>query len=137
MTWRTFEHQADLGLEFDAEDGPALFAEAAHALADTLFEPGTVAEGECRELHGEAPDAGALLVDWLNDLLFLAETGFAFSGRAELSAWSETTYGACVYGESLDPARHAPRGLVKAATYHGLEVAHTESGWRARVILDV
>jgi SHS2 domain-containing protein len=137
VTWRTFEHQADLGLDLNAEDGPALFAQAAQALTDTLFEPGTVAEGECRDLHGEAPDAGALLVDWLNDLLFLAETGFAFSGRVEMRAWSETAYGARVHGEALDPVRHAPRGLVKAATYHGLEVARTESGWRARVILDV
>lgn len=137
MTWRTFEHQADLGLDLDAADGPALFAEAARALADMLFEPGTVGEDALRVLDGKAPDAGALLVDWLNDLLFLAETGFAFSGRVELPTWSETAYGARVHGESLDPVRHAPRGLVKAATYHGLEVAHTEGGWRARVILDV
>ena len=137
MTWRTFEHQADLGLELHALDGPALFGEAACALAETLFERPPTQDADVRELYGEAGDAGALLVDWLNDLLFLAETGFAFSGRIELSAWAETAYAAGVHGEALDPARHVPRGLVKAATYHGLEVVQTKGGWRARVILDV
>jgi len=41
------------------------------------------------------------------------------------------------YGEPLDPARHRLRVDVKAVTLHRFVVEHTESGWRATVILDI
>jgi len=40
-------------------------------------------------------------------------------------------------GERFDAARHPLKVQVKAVTYHGLEVARDEGGWRARVIFDI
>lgn len=137
MTWRTFEHQADLGLEVEASDGPALFAEAALALYETVCDLGQVRERRTWELAGEADGVEALLVDWLNGVVFLFEAEGAVCRRVEFPAWSETAYLALLYGEPADPDRHALRDVVKAATYHGLAVHHDETGWRARVILDV
>jgi SHS2 domain-containing protein len=137
VSWRTFEHQADLGLEVEARGGPELFAEAALALYATVCDLERVRERRTWELAGEADDVEALLVDWLNGVIFLFEAEAAVCRRVEFPAWSETAYRAVLHGELADPARHALRDAVKAATYHGLSVAHDEAGWRARVILDV
>jgi SHS2 domain-containing protein len=40
-------------------------------------------------------------------------------------------------GERLDPARHATKVLIKAVTYHGLEVAQREGVWSARIVFDI
>ena len=137
MSWKTFEHQADVGLALDATDGPALFAEAGLALAALSYDPAAVREREAYELAGEARGVEELLVAWLNDLVFLLEGRRVVWQRIGFSHWSETAYRAELHGEPADPERHSLRDLVKAATYHRLSVSRDETGWHARVILDV
>jgi SHS2 domain-containing protein len=57
--------------------------------------------------------------------------------RFAFPEWSVTAYRAEAFGEPVNPGRHEPRDLVKAATYHGLSVQQLPEGWEARVILDV
>lgn len=137
MSWRTFEHQADLGLLVDAPDGPALFAEAGLAFFATVCDLDRVEERETWAAAGEADGVEALLVDWLNELVFLFEAEGAVCSRIELTEWTPTRYRAELHGETGDPDRHGLRDVVKAATYHGLSVTQDEAGWHARVILDV
>lgn len=137
MTWRTFEHQADVGLEIEAQSGPELFAEAGAALFSLLCDPETIVERGRFELSGAADNVEQLLVDWLNDLLFLFEGTGVVCRRFAFPVWSPTGYRAEAFGEAADPERHAVRGAVKAATYHQLSVTAGETGWVARVILDV
>ncbi len=137
MTWRTIEHQADVGIEIEANDGAGLFAEAGVALFSLLCDPETIVERERYELSGAADNVEQLLVDWLNDLLFLFEGDEVVCRRFAFPSWSPTAYAAEAFGEEADPDRHAIRGVVKAATYHELSVTRGETGWVARVILDV
>lgn len=137
MTWETFEHEADVGLVIRGRDGPELFAQAGLALFDLVCELETVEEREHYALAGEAGAVEPLLVDWLNDLVYLFQGRGVVCRRFEFAAWSETAYTAAAFGEPTDPSRHSPRDLVKAATYHGLSVSHRESELEARVILDV
>jgi SHS2 domain-containing protein len=137
MSWDTFEHQADVGLLVDAPDGPALFAEAGCAFFSLVCNPNRIEEREQYELVAEAGGVEELLVGWLNDLIYLLEGEGAVCRRFEFPEWSETSYRAVLHGEPADPERHELRSVVKAATYHGLSVAHDEAGWHARVILDV
>jgi SHS2 domain-containing protein len=137
MAWRTFDHQADLGLEIDAPDGPSLFAEAGVAFFATVCNVDQVVERERYELVGEGAGVESLLVDWLNDLIFLFEATGAVCRRIVVPEWTPKRYRAELYGEPADAERHELRDLVKAATYHGLVVRHDETGWHARVILDV
>jgi SHS2 domain-containing protein len=137
VTWRTFEHQADVGIQIDAPTGEALFAEAGIALYSLVCDLDTVEERERYELRGEAQDVGELLVAWLNDLIFLFEGSGVVCRRFAFTGWSVTEYRANAFGEPADPERHGLRDVVKAATYHGLSVVSGESGWVARVILDI
>jgi SHS2 domain-containing protein len=135
--WQTFEHEADVGLLLEGADGPDLFAAAGLALFDLVCDLRSVEERERYELAGEADGVEALLVDWLNDLVYLFEARGVVCRRFAFASWTETSYAAEAFGEPADESRHATRDLVKAATYHGLVVRRTEEGLEARVILDV
>jgi SHS2 domain-containing protein len=137
VTWELFEHQADVGLLVRGRDGAELFVEAGFALLSLLCDPATVEPRQRYELAGDAGSAEELLVDWLNDLVYLFEGERVVWCNIEVPLWQPTRYRAVLEGEPADPDRHELRGIVKAATYHGLSVDQDASGWTARVILDV
>jgi SHS2 domain-containing protein len=118
-------------------DGPELFATAGVALFDLLCRLDAIAEEERYELSGEADGVESLLVDWLNDLIFLFQGRRVVCRRFSFLEWSSEKYRAEAFGEPVDEDRHEPRDLVKAATYHGLSVMEGPAGLEARVILDV
>ena len=135
--WETFEHEADVGLIVRGGDGPELFANAGLALFDLVCDLERVEERASYPLSGEAGGVETLLVEWLNELVYLFAGEGVVCRRFAFPDWSETGFRAEVFGEPADPERHDPRDLVKAATYHGLSVAHRPDGYEARVILDV
>jgi SHS2 domain-containing protein len=137
LSWETFEHEADVGLVVRGQDGPELFAEAGRALYSLVCDLDTVEERESYSLAGEADAVEPLLVDWLNDLVYLFAGRGIVCRRFGFREWQGTLYRAEAYGELVDPMRHSPRDLVKAATYHGLSVRGVEGGLEARIILDV
>jgi SHS2 domain-containing protein len=137
LSWETFEHEADVGLVVRGRDGPELFAEAGRAFYSLVCKLGAVEEREPYSLSGEADAVEPLLVDWLNDLVYLFEGRGVVCRRFAFPEWTETAYRAEAYGEPVDPVRHSPRDLVKAATYHGLSVRPAAGGLEGRIILDV
>jgi SHS2 domain-containing protein len=137
VSWETFEHEADVGLVIRGRDGPELFAQAGLALFDLVCDLDQVEARDHYPLTGEADAVEPLLVDWLNDLVYLFQARGVVCRSFTFPVWSETAYAAEAFGEPVDPKRHAPRDLVKAATYHGLSVAEVQDGLEARVILDV
>jgi SHS2 domain-containing protein len=137
LSWETFEHEADVGLIVRAADGPELFAAAGRALFHLVCNVEAIEERERYELAGHAEGVEALLVDWLNDLVFLFQGEGVVCRRFAFAEWSPTAYRAEAFGEPVAQARHEARDLVKAATYHGLSVRELPDGWEARVILDV
>jgi SHS2 domain-containing protein len=137
LSWETFEHEADVGLIVRAADGPELFATAGLALFDLVCDVEAIEEHEGYEVAGEAETLEALLVAWLNDLVFLFQGEGVVCRRFAFAEWSPRAYRAEAFGEPIDEARHQPRDLVKAATYHWLSVRELPGRWEARVILDV
>ncbi len=135
--WETFEHEADVGLVVRGRDGPELFANAGLALFELVCNVERVQAREPFELAGEADGVEALLVDWLNELVYLFEGVGVVCARFTFPEWSERSYRAEAYGEPVDPERHEPRDVVKAATYHRLSVRRAAGGLEATVILDV
>jgi SHS2 domain-containing protein len=80
----------------------------------------------------EAPDRPRLLADWLEELVFLAETeGFVVEQVDDVEA-SEQRLRAVLRGRPGEP-----RHLVKAVTYHRLAFEPADGGWRATVVFDV
>ena len=95
-----------------------------------------------RRFAVEAADAEALLVDWLGDLLYAFEVDSLLFHDAAVEVEEDSDgrfrLAARARGERYDPARHPIKVLVKAATYHGLEVRRDDGGgWHGRVIFDI
>jgi SHS2 domain-containing protein len=152
------EHTADVGIRARGASLEEAFEQATLGLADVLgaltpgWSPG--GSGEAVAVEVSAPDPGGLLVDWLNEVLWLREVRQAWLAGVRVdrvgdgaAAGSVTLSPEGPAGEdtSGDPAREdgpggpAPDGtFVKAVTYHRLRVEpDPEDGWLIEVYLDV
>lgn len=131
MTYRWVEHTAEVELVIEAPTEEAVFEDAARAFAELVArEPG--GEAARHEVALEASDRATLLAAWLDELVFLAETEAFVPERFLSHELTETALHAVVAGR-----RDAPAPLVKAVTYHRLELARAGERWRARLVLDV
>jgi SHS2 domain-containing protein len=128
------DHTSEVQLQVRAESLGGLAVEAGRALG-LLMLRGTAPEpaGEARTLEVSSADREALLVDWLNEILFVAETESWVPVEFEVREVSDTHLEAGVRGVPVP----APPSLVKAATFHGLRVEERADGLHAEVIFDV
>lgn len=137
MTIEVLEHPADIGFTVRAATLPALFAEAARALYAVALEPAPIAARESLAVELESDDLPSLLVDFLAELLYLLDAGHFVAERAEVRMTGTAALHAILHGEARDPARHPWRLIVKAVTYHRLEVQQVADEWQATVYLDI
>jgi len=133
--YEILEHTADIGIHATGRSLEEAFEAAALGLVDIL---GARAEGpgEVRVIHAEAGDVGALLVDFLNELVLLHETAAVGFASVRVRSASETEAEA---EAEVVPLEGEPEGTpVKAATYHQLRVERGPTGEAdVRVFLDV
>ncbi len=133
-THRWIEHTAELQLELHARSEAAIFHQAILAMRELLEDDDVPATGDRAErtIEVEATDRGALLAEWLAELVFLAETEGLVPDEARELVVGEDSVTAIVVGRTCEP-----RHLVKAVTYHDLELHRDRDGWRGNVVLDV
>ena len=133
-THRWIEHTSELQLELHGRSEAAIFRQAVHALRELLEEEDSPATGGRieRPVEAEATDRSALLAEWLAELVFLAETEGLVPDEARDLVVGEDSVTAVVVGRTREP-----RHLVKAVTYHNLELHRDRDGWRGNVVLDV
>jgi SHS2 domain-containing protein len=131
---RWVDHTSEVQLQVGAESLAGLAAEAGRALGLLLLR-GRDAEpsGDARTVEVLSVDREALLVDWLNEILFLAEVERWVAVDFDVTAASSERLEATARGVPVDE----PPALVKAATFHGLAVEETDGGFQAEVIFDV
>jgi SHS2 domain-containing protein len=132
-----FAVTADKGIRAWGADRTSVFRQAARALWSLMIDPATV---ECRStipVAVEAEDQEALLVVWLNELLYVYEAKAFIGGDCTVHGLTDTRLVAEVQGEAVERPRHVILSHVKAVTYHQLQVGPTATGWEARVVVDV
>ncbi|PIU52448.1 MAG: archease [Deltaproteobacteria bacterium CG07_land_8_20_14_0_80_60_11] len=135
--YRQLPHTADLAWRLWGASLPELFENAGCALSATLTDRRYLRRRATREVSLEAFDREALLVDWLNHLLYLFDVD-GFVGRDfQVVSLTDEHLEARVTGESFDPARHPSLTGVKAATFHQLSIVPAGDGWQATVVLDL
>jgi SHS2 domain-containing protein len=131
---RFVDHTSEIGLQVRAASFPELLAEAGRGLARLLLRDRPAeAAGEAREIEVSSHDRESLLVDWLNELIFEAEVRLWVPLEFEVMEASDTHFRVRARGAEVE----VPPSIVKAATFHGLQVMETPEGLEAEVILDV
>lgn len=86
-----------------------------------------------RVIEVEGSDRETLLVNWLNEILYLEQTHNEFYDHFLLSNVSEHHLRAQLYGLELDRSVTS----LKAVTFHNLEVRESSDGLEATVVVDV
>jgi SHS2 domain-containing protein len=135
--YRQLPHTADLAWRLWGHDLPELFENAGRALSATLTDRRYLRRRATRTVSLTAGDREALLIDWLNHLLYLFDRD-GFLGRDfQVESLTSERLEAVVTGENFDPARHPSLTGIKAATYHQLSIVPVKDGWEATVVLDL
>ncbi len=130
--YRWLDHTSEMELWIEEASAKEVFVEAAIALGELLGEHGR-GEPVTHAVSASAAGLPALLVEWLGELVYLAETDGFVPERVVKMDLSGGSLEAIVAGQ-----RTTPQTLVKGVTYHRLEFERGEEGaWRARVVLDV
>jgi len=128
------EHTADVALRVYGRDLQELFIHAAegmfHLIGDCERDAPPYFEDDFRL---EAPDREALLIDWLNELLYLSETQDVCYYAFEIRDLSSTSLDARVSGNSF--ALH--KREIKAATFHELRIEEMPNGLEVTIVFDM
>jgi SHS2 domain-containing protein len=128
------EHTADRALRIYGSNLQELLVNAAHGMNSFMVEASAATSTPVvKSVELEAVDAEDLLVEWLSELAFWAETEMLVFFRFELHEVSSTRLKATVYGNRVDQLEKH----IKAVTYHNLEVVQTAAGLTATVVFDV
>ena len=131
------DHTADIGLIAFGRNLKETFANAAKGMFSIITDLRRVKAIERRNVSVTAVDREALLVNWLNELVYLFDTENILVRKSEITELGDTALKAFVYGEKVDLSRHPIKIGIKAVTYHMLKVEQRDSGYRVRVIFDI
>jgi SHS2 domain-containing protein len=133
--FEVLEHTADVGVRAVGSSLKECFRQMTLGLLEIsgAYRPDG---GDKRDISVEADDLGALLVYWLEEVLYLQDSADAVV--------TDVTVDRVESMEARGSVSIVPRGddvlegtAVKAITYHQLSVARTEEGWAATVFFDI
>lgn len=128
------EHTADCALHVWGQNLRKLLLNAARGMTSLIaFDLSSIPDNIEKRFELEAIDAESLLVEWLSELAYWAETEMLIFQRFDLYNVTPTHLQAVIHGG------HASRlkKQIKAVTYHNLEIVETEKGLEATVVFDV
>ena len=128
------EHTADVGVRAFGSSAEEVFEQATLGLLEITGASGAQRGGTV-PIEVEANDLGALLVDWLEEVLYLQDARDAVIGDVTVTKVGD--------GRASGSVAVTPRGeplegtAVKAITYHQLLVEENSEGWIAVVYFDI
>ncbi len=135
LSYRYFDHEADIGIEADGKTLEQAFENAACAMFAIMAHPATILPEREARVEFEEADPEYALVTWLNQLLAQARLRGLVFASFELTRvdgkWRGKAWG-------MPWKWVGERGTeVKGATLTMLRVETTPRGWRARCVVDV
>ncbi len=124
MGYRLLDHVTDAIVEVTAPALEAAFLSAAESVVDITLDRETVRERERRQVAASGKDLDYLLLNWLEEVIYLLITeGFAVRRLdVRLSRSDAYRIDAVAYGEPIDLERHRFRVEIKAPTFHQMEI---------------
>jgi SHS2 domain-containing protein len=130
------DHTADAGIRVKAPTLEDLFETAGLAFTELVTSADSLDCRVKRQFKLQEDDIETLLVSWLQELIYLLDTEDLVLGRFQLKL-QDFSLEATAWGDVFDPKIHTIKTEIKAVTYHQLEVAKSDQGWRAQVIFDI
>ena len=132
-SFEEMEHTADRAIRASGCTLEELFTNAARGMFSLMADLEELTPTVSRPINLEAFDLESLLVDWLNELLYLQESEGEIYTDFHIAAFSPTKLEATVSGAKAEPHK----AKVKAATFHNLAIEKTPEGYIATIVFDV
>ena len=134
--FEVLSHTADVGIVAYGSNITEAFANAARGMFSLITDLDDIEEIEHRDTEIIAPDRESLLVDWLNELIYLFDVENIIFKRFDITRLDDRYLKARSYGERVDSSRHKIKTGIKAATYHILMIEEND-GNRVQVLFDI
>ena len=126
------EHTGDVSFRVRGRKPRELFENAARAMFRLQScTPG--AANIVRRVCAKGCDRETLLVNWLNELLYLQEICEEVYHDCKIGEISETS----LLAEVIGGPRWTPYKLIKAATFHNLKIEAARGGLAVTIVFDV
>ena len=132
-----FDVEADVGIHAWAATAADAFAQAALAAFALTVDPSEVAAVERRDVRAQGESREELLVNWVNECLYVHEIEGFVAQRVEVDVCDSGVIHGTVVGEEFDGAKHHPGTIVKAATFHHATVTEANGRCEIRLIVDI
>ena len=133
--YKILEHKADLKIKVKGSSEEELFLNALLAMEEGLRpETETTKEEIKREIKIKSIDLPALLVDFLNEALYLIQVHKEIYNEIKFVKFSDNELKAELSGQKVERFGED----IKAVTYHGLDIHQRKDGiWEATVLFDI
>jgi SHS2 domain-containing protein len=136
-THEFFDHAADVGIRCRATSVDELFLTAARAMLEWAGPAPEGRESVSLRVSLEAEDLEALLVRWLQEILYLFDHRRLYFVAANSLRVADTALQGELLARPWDPSSCSEYQEIKAITYHQLRVCEEGGSWHASVILDI
>jgi SHS2 domain-containing protein len=135
--FEVIDHTADIGIVAYGTDIKQVFANAALGLFNLMADLDDFKEDVRREVELSAEDVEILLVEWLNELIYIFDVEHIIFKRFEIEELTSTQIKARCFGEKIKPGKHKLKREIKAATYHMLRISKDDGSYKVQVIFDI
>jgi SHS2 domain-containing protein len=134
MGFEEVEHTADKALRIFGANLTELFLSAAEGLIYLMAADVSMISTEIeKSIELDAIDAESLLVEWLSELAYWAESEMIVFNKFRIKNVTDTHLEAIISGVKAPKfEKH-----IKAVTYHNLKIIKTSQGLEATIIFDV
>lgn len=133
------EHTADIGIKINGSSLEELFKNAFYGILSIVAETG-ISNCENKIIKLTAPDKESLLIDFLNELLYLINAEKWLPAEID-----KLSINVNIDGNKLEAAIKGKKYTlpdtitteVKAATYHNIKISNTVDNWETKVFFDI
>ena len=127
------EHTADWSIRAHGATLPELFVNAATGMYSLMADMAAITPTTECLIEASGVDAEALLVKWLNELLYHTEMNGEVFCEFEIVSFEPTR---------LVSTAKAGRGIklkkqIKAVTFHAMQIVSSENGYKVTIVFDV
>jgi len=139
VDYEYIDHTADIGIKAYGKDPKQVFENAAKGMFSIMFETCDQGQQTCVEveLDGGEDAQERLLVDWLNELLYLSSTKRLVFVDFSVQSLDSRHLKGKAFGSAYDPKKHRYKTEIKSATYHMLELRKEKDKYYGYVLFDI
>lgn len=128
------EHTADKALHIHGRNLEQLLLSAARGMNNLMItDVSKLSTRIKKSVEIKAIDAESMVVEWLSELAYWAETEMLIFNKFDFHTIAATHVQATLWGGHVQKLEKQ----IKAVTYHNLKIVETNTGLEATVVFDV